>query len=194
MPQNFESLVQRMLIFQLVNKLKYWKFIKAPSALIVLGVITSVFLYSTTANAAEQVVLKYGNFRGTVSFRELSQFVETGKTTPTLKAYLQAAQQDPPSARKALVAGIKAEPAFLNNLLSSWAGPILLNQLGQAVHPPSQQSDEQALRLTLTKSVNQDGEVTLLDAIQNYPAKSVEIEGDRLVSVYQKLNTLAKAF
>jgi hypothetical protein len=97
-----------------------------------LGVSSGILLYSTGVNAAEQVFLKYGGFRGAVSVQQLNQFVKTGKTTPALEAYLKTAKQDPAVARKALTARLKAEPAFLNNLLSSWAGPILLDQVGSS--------------------------------------------------------------
>ena len=160
---------------------------------LVLGVSASILLYTTNANAAQRVVLKYGNFRGPVSVKELKQFVQTGETTPTLESYLKVAGQKPALARKALTSGIKADPGFLNNLLSSWAGPILLNQIGEVVHPPSNQADEQGLRSALARSISQDGEVSLLNAIQNYPADSVEIEGDRLIPVYKRLSVLAKS-
>ena len=182
-----------MPISQLFTRLKPW-FTKALFGSLFLGVSGRVLLYNTTANAAEQVILKYGSFRGTVSVKELSQFVETGETTVMLEAYLQAARQDPPLVRQAFTAGIKADPEFLDNLLSSWAGPILLNQVGEVVHPPFEQSDQQALRSAMSQSIYQDGEVTLLKAIQKYPTKSVEIEGDRLIAVYQRLSLLAKSF
>ncbi|MBG1270276.1 alpha/beta hydrolase [Nostoc sp. WHI] len=167
-------------------------FTKLLTQTVALGVGAVVLLSTTNANAAEQVILKYGTFQGQISVEELSQFTETGKTTPTLRAYLQAAQQDPALARKALTAGIKADPAFLNNLLSSWAGPVLVNQIGQVVHPPAGQLDQQALRTALSASIKQNGEVTLLGAIQNYPNNSVELEGDRLIGVYERLTNLAE--
>ncbi len=181
-----------MQIFQLCNTLKHRDFTRLIGRILVSGISASVLLYSTNANAAERVILKYGSFQGPVSVRELSQFVKTGKTTPTLDAYLKVARQDPPLARKALTAGIKADPAFLNNLLSSWAGPILLNQVGEVVHPPASESDAQALRSALASSISQNGEVTLLGAIRNYPTTSVEIEGDRLIPVYERLSAIAK--
>ena len=180
-----------MQIFQFLNSLKQHS-TKLLCQTLVLGVSASVLLYSTNVNAAERVVLKYGSFRGAVSVRELNQFVETGETTPALGSYLKVARQDPPVARKALTAGIKADPVFLNNLLSSWAGPILLSQVSEVVHPPSNQADYPGLRSALALSISQHGEVTLLKTIQNYPADSVEIEGDRLVQVYQQLSGLAK--
>jgi hypothetical protein len=181
-----------MQIFSRFNQLKYWNSTRLIGRVVVLGVSASVMLHSTNANAAENVVLKYGSFQGKVSVRELSQFVETGKTTPALEAYLKTARQEPSLARKALTASIKADPAFLNNLLSSWAGPILVDQIAEVVHPPAGQLNEQALHSALNSSINQTGEVTLLGAIRNYPATSVEIEGDRLIPVYQRLSRLAK--
>nr|WP_258003847.1 alpha/beta hydrolase [Fischerella thermalis] len=89
---------------------------------------------------------------------------------------------------------MKADPAFLNSLLSSWAGPILVSQIGEVVHPPEKELDEQGLRTALSASINQSGEVTLLGAIRNYPGASVEIEGDRLIEVYQRLSQFAKSF
>lgn len=108
-----------MQIWQFFNRLKHANFTFVFSQILALGVSASVLLHSTNVNAAEQVVLKYGNFQGVV---------------PALKAYLQVAQQNPSVARKALTAGIKADPAFLNSLLSSWAGPILVSQIGEVVH------------------------------------------------------------
>jgi len=181
-----------MQIFQLFNRLKYRKFSPILGQIVVFGVSASILLTDTTANAADKVILKYGNFQRTVSVRELSQFVETGKATSPIKAYLQVAKQNPALVRKALVAGIKADPAFLNSLLSSWAGPILVDQVGEVVHPPAKQLDKQALRSSLAASISQNREVTLLGAIRNYPGDSVEIEGDRLIPVYRQLSQLAK--
>jgi Alpha/beta hydrolase of unknown function (DUF1400) len=184
--------LERMQIYQLLNRLNNRKFTKLLTQTVALGVGAIVLFSSANANAAEQVVLKYGTFQGQISVQELTQFTETGKTTPILRAYLQAAQQDPAVARKALKAPIRADAAFLNSLLSSWAGPVLVNQIGEVVHPPGEQLNQEALRSALSTSIQQKGEVTLLGAIQNYPNTSVELEGDRLITVYERLSNLAE--
>ncbi|MFN6463879.1 MAG: alpha/beta hydrolase [Nostoc sp. DedVER02] len=181
-----------MQISQIFNRLNNSKFTKLLTQTVALSVGAIVLFSSTNANAAEQVVLKYGTFQGQVSVQELTEFTETGKTNPILRGYLEAARQDPAVARKALKAPIKADAAFLNSLLSSWAGPILVNQIGEVVHPPAGELNQQALRSALSESIQQNGEVTLLGAIQNYPSTSVELEGDRLISVYERLSNLAE--
>jgi Alpha/beta hydrolase of unknown function (DUF1400) len=175
---------------------KFFSHIKLSSlnSLTALGISAGVLLFSTNANAADQVVLKYANFQGTIPVQDLTQFVQTGKTTPTLQAYLQASGQKPSVARKALTAGIKADSAFLDNLLSSWAGPVLVAQIGSVVHPPGKELDEQSLRTALSESIKQNGQVTLLGAIRNYPTTSVVLRGDQLISVYERLSNLAKIF
>jgi len=189
--KNFDKTMQ---IFQIFNQSNTKKLTKFLSQTVALGVGAIVLFSSNNADAAEQVILKYGNFQGPISVQELNQFAETGKTTPTLRAYLQASQQEPALARRALKAGIKADRTFLNNLLSSWAGPVLVNQIGEVVHPPAGELNQQALRTALSESIKQNGEVTLLGAIQNYPSNSVELEGDRLIVVYERLSNLAKNF
>lgn len=184
----------RMQIFKFFKHIKQRHLNFVVNPLVILGASAGVLLFSTNANAAEQVILKYGSFQGKVSTNELNQFVKTGQTTPVLKAYLQASRQTPAVARKALTAGIKADPAFLDSLLSSWAGPVLVDQIGSVVSPPGKELDSTTLRTALSESIKQNGEVTLLGAIRNYPTTSVELRGDRLVSVYERLSTLAKLF
>lgn len=169
-----------------------WNSVKSLCCTLFLGVTTSILLYGTNAYAAERVLLKYGSFQGTVAFKDLNQFVKTGETTPTLLAYLKASGQTSDAARKALNAGVKGDPSYLNSLLSSWAGPILLDQVGEVVHSPANPADQQNLRSALTQSISQSGEVTLLNTVHNYPSNLVEIEGDRLIPVYKRLSDLAK--
>lgn len=68
----------------------------------------------------------------------------------------------------------------------------MVSQIGEVVHPPGGQLNQDALRSALSASIQQNGEVTLLGAIQNYPSTSVELQGDRLISVYERLSNLAK--
>lgn len=179
-----------MQIFKFFSHLKQ----RHLNSLVGIGISAGVLFFSTNANAADQVVLQYGSFQGTISVNELTQFVQTGKTTPTLRAYLQAAGQSPTLARKALTAGIKADSAFLDSLLSSWAGPVLIDQIGSVVYPPGKQLDERELRTALSGSIKQSGQVTLLGAIRNYPTTSVVLNGDQLIAVYERLSNFAKIF
>jgi hypothetical protein len=162
-----------------------------------LGAITSVLLYSTSAIvfdqspaiAAEKVVLKYGIFRGSVPVSELKDFAETGKASPALQFYLKATRRDPQEVRQALTQEVKVNPLLLSRVLNSQAGEGLLDQVSQVVHTPSGQSDHQALRSALILSAAEDGKITLIEAMQNYPTSEVQVEGKRLVLASRQLST-----
>lgn len=181
-----------MQFFPILQRLYKYPFKQIISQTVALGMGISVFLLNTNAYAAEQVILKYGNFQAPISVEELNKFAVTGETTPTLEAYFQASQQDPILARQALTEGIKANPAILNNLLSGWTGQILVSQIGEVIRPTAKPLDKEGLRSAVTASISQDGEVTLIGAIRNYPDDTVELEGERIIPVYQRLNNLAR--
>lgn len=155
-----------------------------------LGAITSVLLYSTSAIAAEKVVLKYGVFRGPVSVSELTTFAETGKVSPSLRFYLSAARRNPQEVRQALTQEVKVNPLLLDRGLNSQIGEGLLDQVSRVVHTPSGRADRQGLRSALVQSAAQDGKITLIETFQNYPTPEVQVEGKRLAQVSRQLSTL----
>jgi hypothetical protein len=153
-----------------------------------LGILT----YSMRATAADQVVLKYGPLKGAVSVTELRELAETGKTSPELQAYLKLAKQDPQAVRSVLTRPVKVDALLLDRLLNNPVGGLLLDEVSQVVHPPAHQADRQALRSAIALSASSDQQLTLLEAIENYPTPEVEVEGDRLVQGYRKISQLAE--
>lgn len=155
---------------------------------------TSIFLASNSvmfgplaANAAEQVVLKYLIFRQSVSVEELSTFAETGELSRSLQVNLGLAKQDPKVVRQYLTEPVEVNLIFLDRVLNSPVGNILLDELSQFVHTPSRRGDRQALRSALVLSASGDNTISLIEVIQKYPTAQVEVEGERLESAYRQL-------
>jgi len=157
-----------------------------------LGLITSILLYSTSAFAAQKVVLKYGIFRGSLSVSELTAFAETGKISPALGFYLKAAHRNPQEVRQVLNQEVGVNSLFLSHILNSRIGESLLDQLSQAVHTPSGKKDREALRSSLVVSAAQDNKLTLIEVIQNYPTSEVQVEGKRVVQASDQLRALSE--
>lgn len=141
---------------------------------------------------AERVVFKYSIFRRSLSVAELTTFAETGEMTPALKRNLQTLGQNPEELRTLLTAPIAVDVLFLDRVLSSTIGRKILDRVGEIVHPPSQDSNTQALRAALILSASDDGEITLLETMHNYPTPDVEVEGERLMEAYDQLSRFAK--
>lgn len=150
-----------------------------------LGAVTSFLLHGTSATAAERVVLKYGAFRGPVAVSDLTNLTKTGEVSSPLRFYLKRARQDPETVSQALTQEVKADPVLLDRVLNSPAGEELLDQVSQVIHTPSGKTDRQALRSALILSAAQDGKITPIEAIQNYPTSELEVEGKRLKQLGQ---------
>ncbi|YAF93813.1 MAG: alpha/beta hydrolase [Nodularia sp. CChRGM 3473] len=153
-------------------------------------VSTFLLLLSNPALAAERVVLKYSIFRETISVEELATFAETGELSRSLRVNFALARQDPQAIRQYLITPVKVDLVILDKVLNSPVGNVILDELSQVIHTPSRAADRQALRSALILSASKDGQVTLLEIIQNYPTPDVEVDGDRLENAYRQLRRL----
>lgn len=159
-------------------------------ALVLVATFSGVLLSTSSALAAEQVVLKYRIFRESISVEELSTFAKTGELSKSLRINLALARQDPKVIRFYLTEPVKVNPVFLDRVLNSRIGNVILDQVSQVIHTPSGRADRQALRAALVLSASRDGEITLVEIIQNYPTPEVEVEGDRLETAFRLLRRL----
>jgi hypothetical protein len=144
------------------------------------------------ASAAEQIILKYGPMRAPVSVADLSRFAETGEMSLALRAYMGLSNQNPDEVRNHLNRSISVSPRFLDRALNNRLGKRLLDEMGDMTQTPSGQLSGQALRASLILSAADDGEITLVDLIENYPAQTVEVDVASLIRIYNKLSFLEK--
>lgn len=157
---------------------------------LVLILNASIFLSSNSVIAAEQVVLNYRSFSESISVEELSNFAETGELSTSLRLNLALARQDPKEIRQYLTQQVLVNVLLLDRVLNSPIGNFILDEVSQALHTPSRRADRQALRSALVLSASGDGNITLIETIQNYPTAVVEVEGDRLESAYRQLRQI----
>nr|WP_239005482.1 alpha/beta hydrolase [Gloeothece citriformis] len=147
-------------------------------------------ILAPNASAAETIILKYSVLEAPISVPELSTFVNTGELSPSLKAYLKLANRNPDELRQALTQRVNVDGVVLSQVLNSFAGEFLLDQLSEVVHTPSQRSSRQALRSALVTSALSDNDVRLIEVLENYPTSEVHVEGDRLADVYRQIDTV----
>lgn len=148
----------------------------------------SVLFYSTRAEAAEWVVLKYRFLRERVSVPELTTFAQTGELSSSLRAYLKLAKKEPEELRRTLTQDVKVNPTFLYQALNTPIGEGMLDQVSQVIHTPTNRANRESLRGALVSSALPDGNITLIEAMQNYPTPEVHVEGERLVEIMQNIS------
>lgn len=143
---------------------------------------------TTPTIAAESVRLNYGPLSRSVPVSDLREFAETGKASRKLRKYMKVAKQDPDKVQETLTNPVAMNPVQLDRLLNSTPGDLLLKEVGEVIHTPSDRSNQRALRSALILDASDDQQITLIDTIENYPTPEVEVEGDRLVKVIRRFN------
>lgn len=160
----------------------------------ILGLAVGIgILFPATATlAAERVVIKYGPFAESVSVAELTTLAEHGETSPGLASLLRLAKQEPQGLQKLLNQQVKVNAVTLDRLLNSPIGNVALERLGQTIHTPAKEADVQALRAALVLSASKDGNITLLEALQNYPTEEVQLEGKQLAAAARQIDRIGR--
>ncbi|MCU0550677.1 MAG: alpha/beta hydrolase [Leptolyngbya sp. Prado105] len=146
-----------------------------------------VLITSMDAVAADRVVFKYKILRESVSVAELTTFAETGQASTDLQTYFRLSGQKPETVRQTLTKPMRVNPVLLDRVLNSPLGNTVLDPLGQAIQTPKGGAERQALRGAMAVSAS-DGQLTILEILQNYPTQEVIVDGDRIEGAYRRLN------
>lgn len=139
------------------------------------------------AQAAEEVVFRYGIFRQRLAVPELTDFAETGETSRVLGRYLKKANSDPESVRQVLNQPIDINRNLLDTALNNPAADKLLDELGKMIQTPNDNGNREALRTALLRSTEKDNQLTLLEVIQNYPTDEIHLDVKRAIKTYNQL-------
>ncbi|MGI0486634.1 alpha/beta hydrolase [Pantanalinema rosaneae CENA516] len=157
------------------------------SAALVLGV-SAGFGTAKPVAAAEQFVLTYGPFARSISISDLQTLADTGVAPSSLQPYLRLARISPEALRTVLTRDLGVSLRFLDRSLNSLPGEFALFHLGKLIHSPERVANIQALRSAFVLSAAPDNRLTLLEFLENYPTRSVYLDGVRLASVARQVS------
>lgn len=143
--------------------------------------------FGLRAEAAEAIVLKYGILQESIPVSELSNLAEKGEAEGKLKFYLDLAKRQPQDLQQMLTKPIPVEGVMLSKFLNSLPGVLLLDVMGELITTPSGKASRESLRGALVTSALPDGEIKLIEVLENYPTAEIYIEGDRFKDIYENL-------
>lgn len=159
-----------------------------------LGLAMGIVLASQPKTiAAEQIVLKYHMIERSVSIDDLTTFVETGETTAQLRRYFRLSGQDPEHLRQILSEEVEIDVVMLDRALDNAVGDIMLDEMGDFVHTPSEEANREAMRSALILSASDDDRVSLIEVLQNYPTSEIHVNGNRVHTAYRQIQNVANA-
>jgi hypothetical protein len=118
--------------------------------------VAGAALPQSSAQAADEIVLKYRLLERSVDVADLERFAETGELTRPLRRYIRVSGQRPEQVRETLTQEFAVSPRLLDRMLNNPIGEAALNQISEAIYPPSGQADETALRSALVLSASDD--------------------------------------
>ena len=98
------------------------------------------------------------------------------------------ADQDPDDFRQRLTQSVELDPKHLDRALNGTLGGLFLDETSAYIHTPTKKADREALRSAMVLSADEDGQVNLLEMLENYPTQTVEIEGKKLAQTYRQVN------
>ncbi|PSB03829.1 alpha/beta hydrolase [Merismopedia glauca] len=148
----------------------------------------NVCLYSSSAIAAEKVVLTYGILRQSVPVEDLTTFAETGEMSSGLNFLFKATKQNPERVREVLTEPVDVNVVTLSRALNNPMGELILDRIGEVVRTPDDRANRQALRAALVESASSDNRVSLIEVMQNYPTSEIVVEGKGLARVYRQIS------
>lgn len=152
-----------------------------------------IALAASPGLAADRLVVSYGVLERSIAIDELEKFAETGQLSPQLMAYNHRLQLDAvqlEQIRTWLITPADLDKVAVAQFLYTEQGKFLLKQLTQVVQTPARRGGFSALRsaLILAAANENDGGLTLLNVLRQYPTESVRINLDQGFAIAQSLN------
>jgi hypothetical protein len=126
---------------------------------------------------AENIIIAVGPIRPSFAIQDLDRFVETGIVPSGWRFFFSVAGINAEEFRTALTTEVDIDVLFIDRRLNGLLGEYLLFQVGQVIHTPSEDANIQAIRSALIFSAVDDGRISLLEFLRNYPSTNIVIQG-----------------
>jgi predicted dienelactone hydrolase len=157
------------------------------SGLTGLAALSSLALSATTGLAAEEVYIDYSLLSRSVPTASLAAYAETGEADEALSPYLDfldSEQQE--DLRTALTASREVELVPLTQWFYTPMGANVLLFAGNLIRTDAGLNGQQALRSSFIASASEDGSISLLDLIENFPTPGLRLDLDQLLTVIRQ--------
>lgn len=141
--------------------------------------------WSQPAAAANRLIFTYGAANRDIQLSDLEELAETGeipRDASTLRFIADTANLTAEDMQTALNQELSVSLRFIDEVTYELPGEYVLFQVGQVFHNRSRVAEIQSLRAALINSVSGDGQISLLEFLQNYPNRELYVDGARLLN------------
>lgn len=144
------------------------------------------------AIAAERLVVHYRIFSQSVAISELRTLADTGQASRAIQFYLTLGNRQPEELRQILTRPIAVNSNDLYQILSSPLGSAALDEVSQVIHTPDNQANRESLNAALVAASLPDGQIRLIDVLEQYPTNEVHLNGERLIEAIERISAIVR--
>jgi len=156
-----------------------------------LGASASILSTNTKALGAEKVVLTFGPIRQTINVSDLEDFAKNGTTTTTIRQIIGVSKMDAGTLRGLMGLEIGLKPANLARVVYSTPGEKITDEIGQAIRTQRNTESGKALRAAVILAASDDGKVSVLEILKQYPLPEVYVDVAKIGGAVAKVQGLA---
>ena len=141
-----------------------------------------LFALAPTARAAEDLTLKFGPFRRTVTVDSLKEYASTGKATGNLRSVLSVVKSDQRQSLNGLLqTRLPYGVVEVDRLMRSAIGSQILTQVAGATllpanDPKVDEIEVLALRSAIIGAAAQDQNIQFLTLLEKYPTPNLTVD------------------
>ena len=136
---------------------------------------------------ARRVVITLGPVRRAFDIQDLTVLAETGKAPSQWDFYFKLAKLTPEQLQTVLTEEITVDFVKFEKQLRSLLGEYVLFRAGLLLSTPSGKRNIQALRSGLVLSAAADNRISLIEFLQNYPARELVVDGRLIIRLARRL-------
>ncbi len=166
-------------------------FLKRFAPQVVLGAIASIMMSSTSAMAADRVVLTYGPIQAPIELDDLRAFAETGEKTKTISQIVGASGLDEDTLRGLMSLEVGFDLVPFACLICSPTGVELIEDIAITVRTHRRVENVTALHAALINAVSDDGKISFLDLIGYYPVPGLYVDIANIPETVNKIQSFA---
>lgn len=155
------------------------------------GAIASVIFAQTGALAAERVILTYGPFQAPIKISDLKAFTDNGVTTKTIRQIVGASGLQADTLRGLMGLEIGFDLVPFSCMIYTTTGQELTDEIGATVRTHRRVANGKAIRAALINALSNDGKISFLEFLQNYPVPGMYVDVANIPATVSKMRSLS---
>ncbi len=157
------------------------------SQILILSIGATMTLGSSRTHATELIDLQYKDRSALVTIEDLGRFARSGIVPQSIQELFDTRDKVPSEISDILSKELKISQKFIDNFLDSSIGEFILGRLDEVINESSSSTDLKDVRSTLVAAYEDDNQVSLIELIERYPQKEVQINVTSLEGTYNRV-------